>query len=352
MSNSKQPIVLVLASDQGYFEGLWVTLISLMVFTNTKRHIKIYIMDGGIEKASKKQLQKQLHKINNNFEIKWLIADIEKFKSFKSMNNSYVCYSRILIPEIIVEPKVIWLDVDLLVLKDIELLWEVDLHDSAIGACLEAPKTLFKNDVDNLTDFHIPEDSSYFNSGVLLMNNDALRKINFASHCFDFLVNNKGHYKWWDQSAINVVCYNQIKELDRSFNQLNTLKKGIKSDLELLKNGGYIYHFLQNPKPWQRYSTRLHAQLMYRIAAWTGLKFEKLNSRQNNLEKLKRKFPLINKQYHALLRYRNKTTNEVAEIAIKNNLKQKKDRKTNQNQIDQVFEMYRDRFKKLNTDGS
>jgi len=49
----KQSINLVLGSDQGYFDGLYATLTSLFLNTNTTKHLNIYIFDGGINTTIK-----------------------------------------------------------------------------------------------------------------------------------------------------------------------------------------------------------------------------------------------------------------------------------------------------------
>ena len=49
----KQSINLVLGSDKGYFDGLYATLTSLFLHTNTTKHLEIYIFDGGINTISK-----------------------------------------------------------------------------------------------------------------------------------------------------------------------------------------------------------------------------------------------------------------------------------------------------------
>ena len=58
MKNKTEPINIVLASDQNYYIGLWVTLVSLLSNTKTKSVINFFIFDGGINKKSKIKLLK------------------------------------------------------------------------------------------------------------------------------------------------------------------------------------------------------------------------------------------------------------------------------------------------------
>jgi lipopolysaccharide biosynthesis glycosyltransferase len=291
--NTDNPIVLVLAADQNYFEGLWVTLVSLFLCTNTSRHLKIYVFDGGIDNEGKDKLVSVLTKLNTNFSIRWIEPNISRFTGFLSMGGNYMAYSRLLIPNNIEDPKVIWLDVDLLVLKDIETLWEVEMGEKALAACLEAPHTLFRDDVNNLESFDIAKDAPYYNTGVLVMDNEKLIQEGFVEKNLDYLDAELGNYKFHDQSSINVICAGNIFTLDRSYNQLNTIGNGFKFDLEIAKANDCIYHFLQRPKPWQKYRRTVFSQIMYTIAHVSGLELRKLSSFKNLVERGKHRYPVL-----------------------------------------------------------
>lgn len=291
LNKTQDAITLVLGSDQGYFDGLWVTLSSLFLHTTSKRHLKIYIFDGGIEEVSKCQLEKDLKKLQTNFSITYLVPDLKQFESFLPMGSSYMAYARLLIPALIPEKKAIWLDVDLLLLIDIELLWVVELNEFPVGAILDTAITKIVEDVNNYKAFGISHNSKYFNTGVLLMNKDALLKMDFMKKCFDFLETNIGHYKFYDQSAINVVCNNNIKVLDSKFNRLSTSSSTVREDICLLKNGGYIYHFILRAKPWIRYSNSAHSQYIKYLGKLSSFQFSRMHSLSNRLVKLKHKIP-------------------------------------------------------------
>ena len=141
--NSK--ISIVLATDQNYFPGLWVTLTSLLLHTQTKKHLLFYVFDGVINTGSKQKLKKALGKLNKNHTLEWLTADVSKFSNLRSMEGSHMAYCRLLIPKLLKEEKSIWLDVDLLVLADIEALWNTAMGRNAIAACAESEKTTFDN---------------------------------------------------------------------------------------------------------------------------------------------------------------------------------------------------------------
>jgi hypothetical protein len=65
----------------------------------------------------------------------------------------------------------------------------------------------------------LPAEGAYFNSGVMLMKLDELRKEGFTEQCLDFLRHWKGHYQFHDQSAINFLLHGRIAELPEYWNR-------------------------------------------------------------------------------------------------------------------------------------
>ena len=105
------------------------------VCCNTKSFIDFYILDCGLHEVNKKLLEEMKEKFHN-FSIRFLPVDIKQFKGLKGYgwNNFVDPYSRLLIPELVPElNKAIYLDADTLVVRDIKLLWDKDLHNKSIA---------------------------------------------------------------------------------------------------------------------------------------------------------------------------------------------------------------------------
>jgi len=349
----KQSINLVLGSDQGYFDGLYITLLSLFLHTNTEKHIRVYVFDGGIQSASKEKLHAELIKLNTNFTLRYIVPDLKQFETFAPMGTNYMTYARLLIPTLIPEKKTIWLDVDLLVLRDIESLWEIDLADKVMGACIDTGVSNIGIIIDNYKQFKIPKTTNYFNAGVLLLNNEALLKMNFMQKCLQFLETNRGHYRWYDQSAINVICFNKIKVLEGSFNTLSVALNTIKKEIVQLNQVGYIYHFILSPKPFIRYSNTLHAQWVKNLLHSSNYEFKTLNTWSNRLVEFKHKYLMLYKIYNAIIcLFSKKSTaqkrslnNHINEIETEN-----KALKTHKKETHMILNQLKIKYKdKLNT---
>ena len=162
---------------------------------------------------------------------------------------------RLLIDKVITAPRVIYLDCDILVTRDIADLWQRDLDYKAIGCVrdfdewekLETGRPITSRMARSRRFFGI-KSGEYFNAGVLLMNLDSIRnRYNMARDFVNFF--NK--YGSWtplaDQDFLNYIFRNDKKLLDKSFN--------ITQNLNLAKDelSGKIFHTLL-AKPYEIYT--------------------------------------------------------------------------------------------------
>ena len=170
-------------------------------------------------------------------------------------------FFRLFIPSMFPEySKVIYLDSDIVVLGDISKLYRVDIENYLLGACIEnfAGETL----EEYLNCFIGVDKSEYFNSGVLLMNMDKLRKVCFDEH-FLYLYN-KYHFECLapDQDYLNAMCKGNIFVLPKSW---NTMPQQSYSNTSLESPINIVHYFLFF-KPWNHYN------IQYEDFFWNYLK--------------------------------------------------------------------------------
>ncbi|QDV41300.1 General stress protein A [Stieleria neptunia] len=290
-------VSVVLAADQRYFPGLLATVFTALASSRDRERFEFFIFDGGIDKLSKEKLEQLVVAFGNNHGIRWLVPRIEKFNGLISMNGNFLEYARLALPDLVGRPRVLWLDADLLVFRDCVELWGRSIGDALIAAASE--NIAFGDDVSNLHEFGIPDDASYFNTGVMVMDLDGLREFNFSAMAINFLRGNAGNYLWHDQSAINVVLHRRISELPRCFNSLNRAYLNSPSE-SFVGRGGYNYHFLERPKPWQRYSGEPHARIFYGIMKLLSEPMPELTSSRNRLDWLKWQFPRFAENWYSV----------------------------------------------------
>lgn len=130
---------------------------------------------------------------------------------------------RVMLPELLPDvDKIIYLDADILVNRDIKELWDTDIQDYCLAAVpdystvngLETPYPVAKQEVPA---------SHYFNSGVLCMNLDRIRaKGNMHENILNYLEENPSA-RLLDQDALNAVYCGETILVDESWNTFTHL---------------------------------------------------------------------------------------------------------------------------------
>lgn len=161
----------------------------------------------------------------------------------------------ILLPELMPRSveRVLFLDVDLLVLDDIRELWETDLDGRVFGAAPDAavPKCSGARGVTGWRELGIPEDATYFNCGVLLIDLARWRERELTRRIHDYLRKSE-RVDFLHQGAMNAVAWNDWRPVDRRWNLLASLdgRSYQFPDRSEWRNPG-IVHFAGRMKPWR-----------------------------------------------------------------------------------------------------
>ncbi len=128
-------------------------------------------------------------------------------------------YYRFCIPFILGDKKkVIYLDSDLLVRKDLSDFFNIDITDNYLAAvtdCSFNPKDGRKFQIND-KEVRL---TKYFNSGVLLLNCEKIREDNLKdafSRLLDY--HKKRPFNFLDQDILNIACNNNVKIVSPKFN--------------------------------------------------------------------------------------------------------------------------------------
>lgn len=166
--------------------------------------------------------RRRLRKIGNSVGdiVKFHLIDVEKV----TVDNRYLqnftigTMFRLMIPEILHNlHKVIYLDADLLFLKDIKELWDVDIEKYALAAVHDIGAEHYKITTEIIKDGAVDR-KKYFNAGVLILNLDIIRSEgNLAERTIEML-NQYKDSKWPDQDALNLLFKDETLLIDGDWN--------------------------------------------------------------------------------------------------------------------------------------
>ncbi len=153
------------------------------------------------------------------------------------------CMFRLIMPRVLKNlNRLIYLDADLLFNRDIKDLWDIDISGYSLAAVKDV---IFDNGIimPKFVEEGIVSKDRYFNSGVLLMNLDAIRKKgDLLDLSIEFLENNPDS-ALPDQDALNYYFNDTALLLDKNWNVFSQYEKGNCKNVR----ENVVYHFMGQP---------------------------------------------------------------------------------------------------------
>lgn len=234
-------------TDFNYLKITMSAIKSLIMTKSINAKYKIFlILVGKFEFQIPNELKNSLVE----FDLLWF--DENMIKGLKGINHvSSATYVKFFLPEMINEDTLLFLDGDIYIEKNIEILWSYLSSDDYLGAVWDPG---YYNDDYLLKDVN---NKNRFNAGVLLLNCKKMRDNHISNKLLEFALNNSEKLENADQTVFNYVFNDKWKRLPLEYNVQRaffTLKKSylclFKKERNLLINNPALIHFTTHSKPW------------------------------------------------------------------------------------------------------
>lgn len=256
--NKAETINILCATDENYAPYCGIMLTSLFE-SNKDYHFVVYILeDGSVTEENVKKYQRLASKYGNEIVLKTINESM--VKGFPMNEQSCITiptYYRLLVAELLPKElkKVIYLDGDIVVVRDIRSLWDVNLNGMAIAG-VKGPSPSYEEHCISLG--YLPS-FGYFNSGVLVCNLDYWREHDLMDEFVKFISKHSSDLTMMDQDVLNGVLYSKKYLLPNRYNFmnisfLNCVWKGYTEERrkESVEEGDkrVIVHYAGGDKPW------------------------------------------------------------------------------------------------------
>jgi lipopolysaccharide biosynthesis glycosyltransferase len=215
-------VILALASNESYFPGLYCAVASALSHLDATREVDLKVLDGGISQTSRDTFSKLIDRVRGVVRLEFVTVNPSVFgKATLGPGQSHMTYCRILVPHLLNVPRLIYLDCDVLVFRNLSALFNLKLSAGKVIAAVPDSETLSLADDSRIIAgaMKLPAKGAYFNCGVMLMNLDELRNQHFSQRAIEFLNMWRGRYRFHDQSAINFLLHGQIDALPECWNR-------------------------------------------------------------------------------------------------------------------------------------
>jgi lipopolysaccharide biosynthesis glycosyltransferase len=277
-------ITIVTATDNHYIVLLAALLKSIEMNHLSDIHIDFYIVGDNLSANNIRRLEQSV--TSEKITIYWLEMTkiIPQEFNLPLDKSSYPLniYMRLFIPYFLPDhiKKVIYLDVDMIVLKDISALWEEDLKGNIIGAVQDLIKTVGdpQGGIANFEELGMDKKAKYFNTGLLVIDRDRWLLHGITKKVLNCVESNKGYAKLPDQYGLNVVLHRQWFELNPLWNSYSSL------DVE----DPFIIHFFHRKPIYVSYDKSLiYRDLFYKYLNLTEWKhFKPIGEGRRYLKKI------------------------------------------------------------------
>ena len=165
-------------------------------------------------------------------------------------------YYRLLSPLILPQEieRVLYLDPDMLIINPLRPLWKLNLYGKTFAAAAHTGLTEVANEINKV---RLDTEHEYFNSGVMLIDLDAARKLVTAEDVFACVKENERDLILPDQDVFNMLYGRQTMPVDDviwNYDVRNYSKCLIRStgrhDLNWVMQSTAVLHFCGKSKPW------------------------------------------------------------------------------------------------------
>jgi lipopolysaccharide biosynthesis glycosyltransferase len=266
-------ITVVVVSDDHYFILLGALIKSIEQNLNTHTCLDLWVVEENVSSQNKKKLTASIDPAITTVHWKSVKEAIPAGTKLPADHSSFPLnvYSRLFIPDFVPQDveKVLYLDADMVVLRDITELWDTQIGDNYIAAVMDPRVQQYDNDwggIFNYKELGFPGNTKYFNTGMMLLNIPKWRKDKVAEKVLQCIHDNIKYVNYPDQYGLNIVFANKWKEIDSRWNHFST----IDADLP------YLIHFVQRKPIYKSYNYNAgYQELFYKylkMSAWKNAK--------------------------------------------------------------------------------
>ena len=253
----KDAIHILVTTNKPFLPGAFVTLGSLLDANGGKDDFLLHIIDTGIGEEGRASLTRFLGRYPNA-DVKFHTIDESRFaECSKDYGGGVSTYARLFMGSLIDAPRCIYIDADMLVLKDVAELWRRDMNGKIMLALHEYELDGTPLYLDRGCPFAPPEQVRhypYYCMGSFLCDLNAWRAFDAEKKAFELIRQVSGKLPAWDQTVLDYLLRDHLGAFDRSWD-IFARSEPFRDDV--------IYHFGTKQKPWGRTNLRLEDVLWH-----------------------------------------------------------------------------------------
>ncbi len=292
------PIHILCATNPTYLVPMTVMLTSVVRNYGGGRDLHLHIVGIRLAEDMREKVEGSIRKLKKGayaLEFHWSSLEKPLFSDRRGnpVHPQYLSnetYTKLLVGEILPATceRAIYLDCDLVVLKDISVLNDAldDKHILAATMAVDYPYVSSlhyksrKPVVFNHAELGIAPSNPYFNAGVMVINLNLWRAENIFARIMGYLDRHIEEVHYHDQGGLNAILYDRWLPLDQRWNwilyDVDAWRPPAfsKDDWRRVRRDPWIVHFAGSEKPWKEGSKRPASSFFLRYLKKTPFRNE------------------------------------------------------------------------------
>jgi lipopolysaccharide biosynthesis glycosyltransferase len=279
-------ISVVMAVDERYAAPLSVTVASLLENLRSGVGVDLHLMGPGLTPETRSELEGAW---DDRVRLHWVALDERKLASLRGHGHasSPAADFRLVIGSCLPGSvsKVIYLDADLLIRKDIVEIWEHDMHGTIVLAVQDSY-------IQRFPAYCLPArepaeaDRPYFNSGVMVIDLEAWRAAGIERDCLETASRLRHRTRWLDQDVLNVCLAGRWGSLPPIWNKQFFLElfpdwrcsPYEEKEFQEARRHPAIIHFCTRTKPWHPFCDHARRDVLAYRALWESVRGDGLGA--------------------------------------------------------------------------
>lgn len=233
-------MIIALCCTETWYNHLSIEIYSLLECTKTVK--KVYLL---VETNNKEDIP-YIEDLEEKYNVEFVVINISKYidnnLSEDSPNRDTVysnyCFGKLLLSEVVKEDKVLYIDTDAIVRKDISNVWNYDVSNYYLAGVKDygilADDTLERLDMVG---------EHYVNSGFVIFNLKKIRREKLVKKWFKII--NEKELVYPDQDALNLVCTSKELYIPSMYNVCYNVTLEV-TNMDLAK----VFHYAGYKEDW------------------------------------------------------------------------------------------------------
>ncbi|MGT2928734.1 glycosyltransferase family 8 protein [Streptococcus dentasini] len=265
-----EPVNLLFTVDDAYVDQLKVTLYSIKQNLSAAE-VHVYLLQKALLRKND-QLADFCQVLDYHYHP--IIVGDQPFKDAPTTDRyPDTIYYRLLAHEFLPKDinKILYLDADILCLNDFREFYQQELGQNLYAAASHNADSKIMDMINQLRLQNYEMESSYFNTGVLLMNLALIRQTVERQDILDYIEKNQTKLILPDQDVLNGLYADRVQAVpdeiynyDARYSRLYKARSSGYWDIDWVIGNTVFLHFAGRDKPWKpNYTTRYAALYKY-----------------------------------------------------------------------------------------